>query len=247
MDQAIERGEIRPSDRLTAIDAAIRQSLDRPETTATGGRVPGISIEGILDAINARKAGTGTVAAGEEVEPTGERLDVPRKVDEKPLTTTEAVKVTSLIAAREEWDFIRAGVFDENGEVNEFNVATMTANVPFTKGRTLRQAFQRVLEPIIRAESAAAVPNTEIVRLAQRFRPHVTDTDEAIRIKMERIQNLLDGTLSLVEFGRGVFSNSTIKKLEAMDSGITGRMRRASASRASSATAERLKKKYNLE
>ena len=81
-----------------------------------------------------------------------------------------------------------------NGEIDRTNIASSAVSLPGTQGRTLNVLLKDAIEAKIRAESGAAVPETEVVRAAERFRPSMFDSDETIRVKRLLLQQFLAGT-----------------------------------------------------
>lgn len=108
-----------------------------------------------------------------------------------------------LVAFDEAMPFIFEGGDIEKGDVKEGNIVNMQRisafgmgpqGMPFTEGRQARQLILDAVEAKLRAESGAAVPETEVLRMAQRFFPNPFDRDESIRSKMRRLRSFLEGT-----------------------------------------------------
>ena len=110
---------------------------------------------------------------------------------------------SGLVAFDEAAFFIFEGGDIDNGDVQELNIINMQdfsvagigpKGVPLTEGRQARQLILDAVEAKLRAESGAAVPDTEVQRAAQRFFPSPFDSDEAVRSKMRRMRAFLVGT-----------------------------------------------------
>lgn len=75
----------------------------------------------------------------------------------------------------------------------------VTGPVPFTKGTEAYSYIYNAIESKLRAESGAAVPETEVTRMARRFVPSYSDTDAAIKSKMQRLEDYLGNSLDIVD------------------------------------------------
>lgn len=80
------------------------------------------------------------------------------------------------------------------------------AGVPGTNSRLAYSYIYNAIEAKLRAESGAAVPETEVSRMAKRFVPSPLDNDETIKAKVDRLEEFLGGSLGRVkgEPGAGV-------------------------------------------
>jgi hypothetical protein len=81
------------------------------------------------------------------------------------------------------------------GEIDRGLVATINANLPFTEGRVVRTRILDAIEAKLRAESGAAVPQSEVERAAIRFMPSTLDKDAGIVDKLDRLEKFLGTTL----------------------------------------------------
>lgn len=89
-----------------------------------------------------------------------------------------------------------------NGDVDKDSyilIGQMQGNIPWTKGREARSLMRDALEGKIRIESGAAVPDPEVVRMAERFEPKVFDTPELIKLKLNRMERYLSGTIEALD------------------------------------------------
>jgi len=78
-------------------------------------------------------------------------------------------------------------------------IGQMQTNMPWTAGREARSLIDDALEGKIRIESGAAVPDPEVKRAAIRFRPSVFDTPQLIRLKLDRLERYLSGTVEKLD------------------------------------------------
>ena len=70
------------------------------------------------------------------------------------------------------------------------------ASIPFTKGRRAQSKLFNAVNAQLRAESGAAVPESEVKRAMRRFSPSLYDDDTTKAEKLTSLQQLLEGTLS---------------------------------------------------
>ena len=56
--------------------------------------------------------------------------------------------------------------------------------------------FVHSIEAKLRAESGAAVPETEVTRAGKRFKPHPFDLDSTVKIKSELLTDFLEGAFN---------------------------------------------------
>lgn len=85
-------------------------------------------------------------------------------------------------------------LFNDDGTVDRINVANLAIGTPFSEGRSLNVLLKDSIEAKLRAESGAAVPETEVKRAAVRFSPSVLDSDATINIKRKLLKQFLEGT-----------------------------------------------------
>jgi len=99
-------------------------------------------------------------------------------------------------------------LFEEKGEGIGFFEALSTRGpvfgvgfqgVPFTTGRRARSLILGATNAQLRAESGAAVPESEVERAAVRFFPSPLDTKEARKEKLLSLREQLKGTLDLIK------------------------------------------------
>jgi hypothetical protein len=81
-------------------------------------------------------------------------------------------------------------------DINRTNIANMNIGTPFTQGRSANVLLLDSIEAKLRAESGAAVPETEVKRAGKRFRPTLLDSDETIIIKLDLLNRFLEGAFN---------------------------------------------------
>jgi hypothetical protein len=103
---------------------------------------------------------------------------------------------------------------DKPGTIDRALIATMAGNVPFTEGRTANVLIKDSIEAKLRAESGAAVPEPEVKRASERFKPSIFDKDETIELKTQLLDRFLRGALDKID-PTGAFSvKDTIDSIE---------------------------------
>lgn len=73
------------------------------------------------------------------------------------------------------------------------------AGVPGTNSRLAYSYIYNAVEAKLRAESGAAVPESEVQRMAKRFVPSPLDNDQTIKSKVDRLEEFLKGSLGRVK------------------------------------------------
>lgn len=89
------------------------------------------------------------------------------------------------------------------GKVDRGLIGQMQANVPFSEGRQARVLIKDAIEAKLRAESGAAVPDSEVSRAAERFMPSVLDNEATIQQKMALLQEFLSDAMTNIRPDRG--------------------------------------------
>lgn len=131
--------------------------------------------------------------------------------EKKGLSSESAAKLQLAKGGVEDIDafeklIIPNGVVDDT---TRLRLAQMQSNMPLTKGRTAGALIDNAIEAKIRAESGAAVPEEEVVRIRKRFRPNILDSDELIISKIKRMRRFLTGTINIIDPSRR-YSNEPI-------------------------------------
>lgn len=111
----------------------------------------------------------------------------------KPKTPEQAAKISLQKRAIENIDKAKNILFDDEGDFNDrFLINTFTG-----KGRTAKTLIKGAVEAQLRAESGAAVTESEVERATERFFPSLLDSDELKSEKLNNLRNLLSGSLSV--------------------------------------------------
>lgn len=123
-----------------------------------------------------------------------------------PETAAKASLLDSSAAALGE---VRKLIYDKDGRVNRGNVANAATRTWFTDGRQLDAKIKAAVEGVLRAESGAAVPDNEVKRASERFRPQVGDSDETIASKLNALDGFVSNARGKIQQGRPRESVST--------------------------------------
>lgn len=117
------------------------------------------------------------------------------------LTPEQAAKKTLIENAQVMMPVYKEMLFDGENINRDFifNMNMPLGGTPGTQGRSGNAIFKDIAEGKIRAESGAAVPHSEVARLAERFRPSILDRDETIKLKTQMLENFLNGTLANID------------------------------------------------
>lgn len=107
----------------------------------------------------------------------------------KPRQTQDAAALSGLNLVNHEMALIEGGLFDKSGRVDRGMLATMQTELPFSKGRTLSQAFERAIEVVLRIKTGAQANETEIKKMAEIYKPNSLDSDAAIQNKLAALNN----------------------------------------------------------
>lgn len=81
-------------------------------------------------------------------------------------------------------------------------VASSEIRLPRTKGRQASTLILNSIEAKLRAESGAAVPESEVKRIAKRFIPQTADSEDTIIMKLTNLESYLQGTANKLNVGR---------------------------------------------
>ena len=118
-------------------------------------------------------------------------------IGNKPIPVTEAAKVAAVKGAKDALSTVKAAVIRKDGTIDRGLVTNMFLGTPFTEGRRRAQELRDALEARLRAESGAAVTESEFDRTLDRFMPSPFDSDAAIRSKFQRMEQYLSDTAFL--------------------------------------------------
>lgn len=134
--------------------------------------------------------------------------------NQSPMTPEAAAKSQLIDQAIGYLPDLKKGLFDDKGNVNRLNVNNLATRMPFTEGRRLSTLILDSVEAKLRAESGAAVPETEVKRIAKRYIPQVGDDDRTIKTKYNMLNDFLKGTAQKMNAGKnlqkGVATQKTV-------------------------------------
>jgi hypothetical protein len=115
------------------------------------------------------------------------------------MSAGDAAKTQMLQQGISDVDAFAGMLIRPNGAIDRELLVTMTGKVPGTAGRMAYSKVFNAIEARLRAESGAAVPDTEVKRMADRFVPSPFDNDATIRDKVQRLREFLAGALNKVD------------------------------------------------
>lgn len=104
-----------------------------------------------------------------------------------------------------EFENLRSSILGKGGDINRgvlaegINIPGIGGGVPFTKGRNVRQSFERTIDAVIRAATGAAVTKEELANYSNAYFPSPLDTDEGVRNKMIALEEFLNGYLETLD------------------------------------------------
>ena len=193
-----------------AADSIIRQRLTTPRTelTAEGGSrsVPVLNVKNLeADQASLSKIISESAAQGKKVSlPQGVTPTPtdPAPVSPKTVTPTEAVRIESIRQGLRIIRDVRKRFIRPDGSIDRTLVATTFFSLPGTEGRQRGQELANALEAKLRADSGAAVKDSEIKRLMKTFLPDPLDSNEGIVSKFDRMDEFLSGALDVLSEGR---------------------------------------------
>ena len=174
-------------------EQAVRQAAMSPEQLATQ--------EGAIDAAKAtaqQQAIAKFLASEQGQALTPEQraelsgIDVTAEGRLEAKTASDRAKVGAMFNAMNNIDEIEQIIFNEAGEMNRGVLAAKDLNVPFSKGRELKALVLDTIDPILRTESGAAVPEQEVTRGIQRYVPTSLDTPETAKTKLRLLRNRVE-------------------------------------------------------
>lgn len=109
-------------------------------------------------------------------------------------------------------EFIAAFYGDPNVDLNsdavpDFSESTLIKSyIPGTDESGLEAKFQRIVTPLIRAESGANIPQEEVEQLRERFMPSITDSDRSVRDKLRALQYIITNQDAFMSGGKVQYS-----------------------------------------
>lgn len=111
----------------------------------------------------------------------------------------DAAKAQMLQQGIRDVDAFESMLIKPGGAIDRELLVTMTGKLPGSTGRMAYSKVYNAIEARLRAESGAAVPDTEVKRMADRFVPSPLDNDATIRDKVQRLREFLAGALDKVD------------------------------------------------
>lgn len=123
----------------------------------------------------------------------GEKLEVipGGPADRQP--PEQAAKTQLLEQGVREVTEFKKMLYKKDGSVDKQFLFNMAARIPYTDGRAGYSLIYDAIEAKLRAESGAAVPEPEVVRMAKRLVPDIYDNEKGIEIKMRLLEQFLRG------------------------------------------------------
>lgn len=170
-------------------------------TSAMQGGQPGLMTKPPTKKTVKEQLTSGETVEYEINEVTGEKIPGSMRIAEQP-KGQEAEKAGKFTMAQNSLDEITAtasSFFNPDGTLNRKLLTQSKVNLPFSKGRSAKQAFKRALETSIRIMSGAAVPETEVTRYLDMFMPDVLDSDEAAKAKVDSLYKFLNGLITQMD------------------------------------------------
>jgi hypothetical protein len=124
------------------------------------------------------------------------QTDVPgvadaRNLGRKPLNMSDATKLAGIQSGYENIKRFQSELFREDGSLNRPLLAGMATGV---RDGGWRARMRDAIDAQLRAESGAAVPDTEVDRAMERFVPSVTDGPERAKAKLDLLMGRFDRT-----------------------------------------------------
>jgi hypothetical protein len=99
--------------------------------------------------------------------------------------------------AKRDLDTAKGMLYDSNGNVNRGLLVTSAASIPGSAGRQFNQTLQRSIMSKLRLESGAAISDQELQRYNKMFIPSYWDSADAIKSKMQSLDNFLSNTTKM--------------------------------------------------
>ena len=139
-----------------------------------------------------------------------------------PLPPDQAAKVQLIEQALSYMPSIREGIMGvdpKTPKIDRTDILNIGLRTPFTKGRELSTMILDAVEAKLRLESGAAVPDSEVKRMAKRFIPQTADNDSTIVMKIDNLEKYLKETADKVTMGRPLLDKKSTTGPKAATSG----------------------------
>lgn len=124
---------------------------------------------------------------------------IPPSTSLDKLTPEQSVRFTQLTTGLDNLAAMKQLYKHADGAWDKKTLLTAELRIPFTDGRTADAIIMEMGEGKIRLESGAAVPDTEIVRLARRAMPLVSDSNKTIDAKLAMLENFYRTPLEVMD------------------------------------------------
>lgn len=115
------------------------------------------------------------------------------------LTPEQAAKTQQMRTAQDALSNVDRLLFNEDGKIDDVNVATASMNVPWTEGRELATYIEQGIQAITRGETGAAMPPEEVNNTRKRFQPSPFDNESTKLAKRKMFEDFINGTLKLID------------------------------------------------
>jgi hypothetical protein len=130
---------------------------------------------------------------------TAGKRSVPRQDTLEKLTPEQSVRFGQMVTGLEGIQHYRREVQLKDGGFDRAKLFTQSIRLPYSDGRTVDTIILEAGEGKIRLESGAAVPDTEIARLAKRAIPLFADSDATIETKLRQLERFYQVQLEVMD------------------------------------------------
>ena len=120
-------------------------------------------------------------------------------------TAGDSAKIAMLSQGLTDLETAEGLIYNPDGTINRKNLAMMEgaglvgmSGVPMTESRQLYSLIYNAIEGKLRAESGAAVPDSEVTRMAKRFIPSSLDDEATVRSKLDRLKGFMGMSLEQI-------------------------------------------------
>ena len=137
------------------------------------------------------------------------KLESEKRKLEEGLTPENAAKASLVVKALADVKQLKKILVDKDGDANNALIGAMrgiripfvgaTGALPIPEARRARSLLENAVNAQLRAESGAAVPESEVERAFFRFAPQATDTGKTALAKLTSLEELLEGTKKLIK------------------------------------------------
>ena len=165
---------------------------------------------GIFPDSNAKGAAANIVLQMEEKVRNGETLTEQEKsayeIAKRELAPTsgQATFQANVAQAKRDVASVREAFFDKDGKFDRGLAASASADIPFSKGKTVRQSIERAVEIILRLRTGAAAPDQEVKHYAKMFIPSALDNDKSAKAKIDALENFFNDSANYMDNPTGM-------------------------------------------